>query len=114
MRYLSNQDITRVLNEMAIYYEMEDVQFKPRAYEKVAMAIAALDREVADLYKEGGIKGLHAIDKLISFHEEKKALISFAVTDRKTSRYLLFNEQNRLCGWRNTKTAEEKISNQIG
>ncbi|HLF44988.1 MAG TPA: sugar phosphate nucleotidyltransferase [Chitinophagaceae bacterium] len=50
------------------------------------------------------------INKLISFHEEKKALISFAVTDRKTSRYLLFNEQNRLCGWRNTKTAEEKIS----
>ena len=49
------------------------------------------------------------INKLISFHEKNKALISFGVTNRKTSRYLLFNEQNRLCGWRNTKTGEERI-----
>jgi hypothetical protein len=27
-----------------------------------------------------------------------------------TSRYLLFDETNRLCGWRNTKTGEEKIA----
>lgn len=50
------------------------------------------------------------ISKLIAFHEENKALISFGVTDRKTSRYLLFDENNRLCGWRNTKTGEERIS----
>ena len=49
------------------------------------------------------------INKLISFHEKNKAIISFGVTDRKTSRYLLFDESNRLCGWRNTKTGEEKI-----
>jgi NDP-sugar pyrophosphorylase family protein len=50
------------------------------------------------------------ISKLVSFHQQSKALISFGVTDRKTSRYLLFDENNRLCGWRNTKTDEEKIS----
>jgi NDP-sugar pyrophosphorylase family protein len=49
------------------------------------------------------------ISKLIAFHNEKKSLISFGVTQRKTSRYLLFDEQDRLCGWRNTKTGEEKI-----
>src|SRR5688572_3598935 len=49
------------------------------------------------------------INKLISFHTEKKALITFGVTQRKTSRYLLFDENDRLCGWRNTKTGEEKI-----
>ena len=48
------------------------------------------------------------IKKLISFHEKNKALISFGVTDRKTSRYLLFDEKNRLCGWRNKKTGEER------
>ena len=48
------------------------------------------------------------ISKLIAFHEQKKALISFAVTNRKTSRYLLVDEENRLCGWRNVKTGEEK------
>jgi NDP-sugar pyrophosphorylase family protein len=50
------------------------------------------------------------ISKLLAFHEKHQPLISFGVTDRKTSRYLLFDEKNRLCGWRNTKTGEEKIS----
>ncbi len=49
------------------------------------------------------------INKLIAFHEKNNALISFGVTDRKTSRYLLFDEDNRLCGWRNKKTGEERI-----
>jgi N-acetyl-alpha-D-muramate 1-phosphate uridylyltransferase len=49
------------------------------------------------------------ISKLISFHEKHRPLISFATTDRKTSRYFLFDENSRLCGWRNTKTGEERI-----
>ena len=48
------------------------------------------------------------IRKLISFHQQQKALISFGVTQRKTSRYLLFDEYDRLWGWRNEKTGEEK------
>jgi NDP-sugar pyrophosphorylase family protein len=50
------------------------------------------------------------INKLLTFHELHKPLLSFAVTDRRTSRYLLFDDNNRLCGWRNTKTGEEKIA----
>lgn len=50
------------------------------------------------------------INKLISFHTERKALISFGVTTRKTSRYLLFDENDRLCGWRNATKSEDKIS----
>ena len=49
------------------------------------------------------------LNKLLAFHEEQRPLISFAVTDRKTSRYFLFDENNRLCGWRNKKTGEERI-----
>lgn len=45
----------------------------------------------------------------LSHHQQQQSLITLAVTDRKTSRYLLFNKYNRLCGWRNTKTGEEKI-----
>jgi len=48
------------------------------------------------------------IYKLIAFHEKNKPLVSFGITGRKTSRYLLFDENNRLCGWRNTKTGEER------
>ena len=50
------------------------------------------------------------INKLIAFHEENKALISFGVTQRKTSRNFLFDENNRLCGWINNTTGEERIS----
>lgn len=50
------------------------------------------------------------INKLIAFHRQNKPLISFGVTDRKTSRYFLFDETNRLCGWKNTLTDQEKIS----
>ena len=48
--------------------------------------------------------------KLINFHHQHQSLISFGVTNRITSRYFLFDEHDRLCGWRNTKTGEEKIS----
>ena len=50
------------------------------------------------------------IQSLIDFHTTKKALISFGVTTRKTSRYFLFDEDDRLCGWRNINTGEERIA----
>lgn len=46
----------------------------------------------------------------LSNHQQQQSLITVAVTNRETSRYLLFNKYNRLCGWRNTKTGEEKIA----
>ncbi len=49
------------------------------------------------------------LDALIQFHEQHKSLVSFGVTDRETSRYFLLDKTNRLCGWKNTKTGEEKI-----
>ena len=47
---------------------------------------------------------------MIQQHLELNPLASLAVTNRETSRYFLFNEHNMLCGWRNVKTGEEKIS----
>ena len=35
---------------------------------------------------------------LIAFHQQKKALISFGITDRKSTRNFLFDEDSRLCG----------------
>ncbi|MDX1666055.1 MAG: sugar phosphate nucleotidyltransferase, partial [Saprospiraceae bacterium] len=42
-------------------------------------------------------------------HRRSGALATLAVRDRKSSRYLLFDEKYRLCGWRNEKTAEERL-----
>jgi N-acetyl-alpha-D-muramate 1-phosphate uridylyltransferase len=46
----------------------------------------------------------------LSFHQQEGASISLGVTNRTTSRYLLFNEYNRLCGWRNIATGQERIA----
>ena len=50
------------------------------------------------------------INDLLAFHTQKKALVSFGITNRKTSRNFLFDEDSRLCGWRNNNTGEERIS----
>jgi len=38
--------------------------------------------------------------RMVQFHTEHQALTTLAVQDRETSRYLLFDEQLQLCGWR--------------
>ena len=50
------------------------------------------------------------LKRLIDYHKDYKPLVSFGVTNRKTSRYFLFDEYDRLCGWRNKKTEEEIIA----
>jgi MurNAc alpha-1-phosphate uridylyltransferase len=47
---------------------------------------------------------------MINFHQQNKPLATLAITNRKTSRYFLFDEDDNLCGWRNIKTNEQKIS----
>jgi len=51
-------------------------------------------------------------NKMMEQHLQQKPLATLAVTNRATSRYFLFNQQNELCGWRNIKTSEEKIIRQ--
>ena len=46
--------------------------------------------------------------KLYEHHLETNPLATLLVSKRKTSRYLLFNKENKLCGWRNRETGEVK------
>ena len=50
----------------------------------------------------------------IDYHRQLMPLATLAVTIRATSRYFLFDQFHNLCGWRNTKTGEEKISRASG
>ena len=58
---MTNADIARVMREIAVFLDMEGVQFKPRAYEKVAYAIEAVEEPITDIYKHGGIKAVEEI-----------------------------------------------------
>ena len=44
--------------------------------------------------------------ELYKKHLESNALATLLVSKRKTSRYLLFNQEDKLCGWRNRETGE--------
>lgn len=46
----------------------------------------------------------------IRFHQQQEALVSLAVSNRKSSRCFLFTEEYRLSGWRNTQTGQERIA----
>lgn len=46
---------------MALFLEMQEVPFKPRAYEKAAQSIAGLDGPLAEIYAEGGVAALDAL-----------------------------------------------------
>ena len=50
------------------------------------------------------------LNQLIAYHKSHEALATLAVRQRETSRYFLFDEEMRLCGWRNSKTGEEILS----
>ena len=58
---MRNWEVERILNNIALLLEMDDVQFKPKAYEKASRSIKALEEDVEDIYKTGGIKGLEEI-----------------------------------------------------
>jgi DNA polymerase (family 10) len=55
---MGNAELARCFRDLAAYLEMEDVPFKPRAYEKAAQAIESHDRPLADVYRTGGVKAL--------------------------------------------------------
>jgi MurNAc alpha-1-phosphate uridylyltransferase len=52
--------------------------------------------------------------RMIKQHRSSKALATLAVTQRKTSRYFLFDDLENLSGWKNIKTGEQKISKESG
>jgi DNA polymerase (family 10) len=56
---MKNVEIAEILRNISLYLEMEEEQvFKIRAYDKAARSIEALDKQLSDIYKEGGIDAL--------------------------------------------------------
>lgn len=58
---MPNSEIARILYEIGEYLDMQDIAFKPRAYEKVAQVIESLAEPVSDIYQKGGLKAVENI-----------------------------------------------------
>jgi NDP-sugar pyrophosphorylase family protein len=48
------------------------------------------------------------LNEMIAYHQSLRPLATLAVSNRTSSRYFVFNSAANLCGWKNTKTGEEK------
>ncbi|MBU0531202.1 DNA polymerase/3'-5' exonuclease PolX [Patescibacteria group bacterium] len=51
---MTNKEIAAILYEIADFLEMQEVAFKPRAYQRAAATVDAHPEELADLYKKCG------------------------------------------------------------
>ena len=51
------------------------------------------------------------LSQLINYHHKNKSIATLVVRDRKTKRYLLFDKENTLKGWKNIETNEQIIIN---
>jgi len=50
------------------------------------------------------------LNVLLKYHQEQKALATLVVRSRETSRYLMFNQNLQLAGWKNFSDGETRIS----
>src|SRR3989344_1027858 len=61
-----NQEVVRILNLIADLLEIQEVDFKPRAYRQAALSIESLTEPIEDIYKEGKLEELPGIGKHIA------------------------------------------------
>jgi len=58
---MKNQEIAKILREIAEMLEINSVAFKPRAYRRAALALENLKEDISEIYKKEGIKGVDKI-----------------------------------------------------
>jgi DNA polymerase (family 10) len=58
---MKNLEIAGIFYEMADILEMQNIEWKPRAYRRAARSIETLSKDVEVIYKKGGLKALKEI-----------------------------------------------------
>jgi len=63
---MKNREIAKIFYEIADMLEMQDVQFKPRAYRKAAQNIESLSEDIEEIYKRGELEKIPGVGKSIA------------------------------------------------
>lgn len=58
---MKNRELAKIFYEIADYLEMDNVPFKPYAYQKAAITLETLKEDVEEIYARGGTKSLKEI-----------------------------------------------------
>ncbi len=77
---MNNKQISKIFSEIADYLAMEDIPFKPQAYEKAALNLESLENDVAEIYKNGGKPAIEKIPRIGKSMAEK--IIEYLNTGR--------------------------------
>jgi DNA polymerase (family 10) len=70
----NNIQLVKIFNDMARFFEVEGISFKPHAYKRAATSLASLKEDIREVYLKGGTKALMEIPgvgKAISEHIEE-------------------------------------------
>ena len=58
---MKNQELAKIFYEIAGYLEIDEVPFKPQAYEKVAEVLNTMAEDIEEIYEKEGIKGIEDV-----------------------------------------------------
>ena len=58
---MKNQELAKIFSETAIFLEMEEASFRSISYERAALNLETLEKDVSEVYENKGIKGLEEI-----------------------------------------------------
>lgn len=61
MKRRDNHEISKILFEISELYAMQEIEFKPRAFERAAESVRSYEEDIATLYKKGGKRALEKI-----------------------------------------------------
>jgi DNA polymerase (family 10) len=55
---MNNQELSKIFNDMARFLEMDGIAFKPYAYQRAALSLETLNKDIGEIYRGGGINAL--------------------------------------------------------
>jgi len=61
---MKNQEIAKMFYEISKFLEMDNVSFKPYAYQKAALTLETLKDDIGEIYRKGGLKALKEIPNI--------------------------------------------------
>jgi len=63
---MKNQEIATMLREIADFLEIQEVEYKPRAYRTAARNIESLSEDIEDIYERGELEEIEGVGESIS------------------------------------------------
>lgn len=63
---MKNKEIAEILNEIADFLEIQDIEFKPRAYRTAARNIESLSEDIEDIAERGELEDIEGVGESIA------------------------------------------------